>query len=148
MNLKFIEDMYKTYTNMKSAVYILAWLAGIHTVTFTFYVLYKHYNEDKKNGVDQLEDEISIRDTKGVNENTENTISTLQMQYIDENVDVEENIDVDVDEIVDEKINLYNNLLSKNTELDKLIIHLDDIQNNIIIIREKLEDLNNKPFVT
>ena len=53
MNLKFTEDMYKTYSDMKSGLYILTWLAGIHTVTFTFYLLYKNFiRQDNDNDND------------------------------------------------------------------------------------------------
>ena len=133
MNLKFMEDIYITYSSMKTSVYILSWLVGIHTMTFTFYILYKKYNkiiELDKSGTNNDDNDNDTNnddndnDTKGVNENTINTL-----------------------EIQDNKMDLYNNLLSKNTELDQLIIHLNNIQDNITLIREKLEDLNTNTFV-
>lgn len=42
------------------------------------------------------------------------------------------------------KLFLATELLTKNKELEELIKQLDYMQNNILIIREKLEQLNNK----
>lgn len=50
--------------------------------------------------------------------------------------------------INNKKMEVYNDLLSKNIELDQLIAHLNNIQDNITLIREKLEDSSTKSFTT
>jgi hypothetical protein len=63
MNLKFFNDIFKTYIDMKSSIYILGIMACVQTVTFTFYFTYKYFT-NKNNKSNHYE----VHDINDINE--------------------------------------------------------------------------------
>jgi uncharacterized Zn finger protein (UPF0148 family) len=121
----------------------LAWITGIQTFSFSCYVLY-YYINDSNDITEEIEEIEDKSDTTEEIMNIKDTNSTIE-DTIEEIVE-EINMDNTMKEIVEEdkkKYDLYNFLLNKNNELEELIKHLDTVQNNINIIKEKLEELNN-----
>lgn len=140
MNLKFLEDVYQTYTDMRSSIYFLGYLAGIQAASFALYLAYKYMKDDSE----------SKKDTKQVEENDEksDTIAELQMEPIElenhhDNIKQDKIKQDKIEHDKDEK-ELYSLLTSKRDELENLINQLTTIQDNIMTIREKLEELNKK----
>lgn len=129
MNLKFWEDIYKTFTDMRSGIYILGYLAGIQAASFALYLTYKY-----------MKDESS--ENKESDENGENKESEENGESY-----VEETSELQMEPIYDESIKsdekeLYSLLTSKRDELESLISQLTTVQGNIMTIRDKLEELN------
>ena len=134
MNLKFLEDIYQTYTDMRSSIYFLGYLAGIQAASFALYLAYKYMKDDSdgKKDTKQVEYENDENDEKS------DTVAELQMEPIEQ----EDNTDIDKKGKDDKE--LFSLLTSKRDELENLINQLTTIQDNIMTIREKLEELNKK----
>jgi hypothetical protein len=128
MNLKFTNDIFKTFSDMKSHFYTLGLLVGVQTITFTCYLLYKYYTKENTKNVKDVTEENEIQ-LNEINELEVNEINELEVNEINN---------------LDAKVELYNTLMINHNELEQLILHLGDLQTNINIIRDKLEELNNK----
>ena len=128
MNLKLLDDIYKTFIDMKPSVYTLGYLAGIQAVTFALYLTYKYLNN-------QSSDEPELKQEQEQEEQERE--HDVQME------DVNQEVDLPKSEKPQEE--LYDLLTSKREELDNLINQLSYIQENIVNIRNKLEDLNKRP---
>jgi hypothetical protein len=131
MNLKFIEDVYQTFTDMRPSIYVLGYLAGIHTVSFGIYLAYKYIkdNETNKTEKDDQPNETN-NEQKNEQKNEDDKLPELQMEPIES--------------IIKDKPEeeLYSLLTSKRDDLENLITQLGLIQTNIMTIRDKLEELN------
>jgi hypothetical protein len=128
MNLKFIDDIFQNIELMKTGIYYLGLIAGLHTVTFGLYLAYKYFNES----------------------NLDNYNYKKEIKYDVEPETIEvENIPViemeELEELSIHKTQLQTILLQKKEELDNLILQLDTVYYNIVEIKGRLEELNNKP---
>lgn len=130
MNLKFMEDVYQTFIEMRPSIYVLGYLAGIQAVSFAGYLAYKYIQDDQSK--DEKTDETSKES------NSEKVEPELQMEPIEQITDATTNTDADTNT---EK-ELYSLLTTKRDELESLINQLNFIQTNIMTIRDKLEELN------
>lgn len=130
MNLKFMEDVYQTFIEMRPSIYVLGYLAGIQAVSFAGYLAYKYIQDDQSK--DEKNDETSKES------NSEKVEPELQMEPIEQITDATTNTDADTNT---EK-ELYSLLTTKRDELESLINQLNFIQTNIMTIRDKLEELN------
>ena len=131
MNLKFIEDVYQTFELMRSGLYYLGVLAGVHTVTFALYLAYQYIqdNSAKKNEDQQTEDQI--------NKEIELPPPITKDEPV---IQMEEITDLNAQK------QAYKSILEKKRdELDNLVSQLDNVYDSIGHIRERLEELNNKP---
>lgn len=131
MNLKFIEDVYQTFELMRSGLYYLGVLAGVHTVTFALYLAYQYIqdNSTKKNEEQQTEDQI--------NKEIELPPPITKDEPV---IQMEEITDLNAQK------QAYKSILEKKRdELDNLVSQLDNVYDSIGHIRERLEELNNKP---
>lgn len=133
MNLKFLEDIYKTFELMKSGLYYLGVLAGVHTVTFALYLAYQYIqdNSAKKKIEEQRE--------KQADEFFNKEIELPPPITKDEPV-------IQMEELTDlnEQKKAYKSILEqKRVELNNLVLQLDSVYDNIGQIRERLEELNN-----
>lgn len=131
MNLKFIEDVYQTFELMRSGLYYLGVLAGVHTVTFALYLAYQYIqdNSAKKNEEQQTEDQI--------NKEIELPPPITKDEPV---IQMEEITDLNAQK------QAYKSILEKKRdELDNLVSQLDNVYDSIGHIRERLEELNNKP---
>lgn len=133
MNLKFLEDIYKTFELMKSGLYYLGVLAGVHTVTFALYLAYQYIqdNSAKKKIEEQRE--------KQADESFNKEIELPPPITKDEPV-------IQMEELTDlnEQKKAYKSILEqKRVELNNLVLQLDSVYDNIGQIRERLEELNN-----
>lgn len=134
MNLKFTEDIYKTFISMKSSIYFLGYLAGVHAITFAAYVAYKYINEQNTKNDD-------TQDTDNTNEN-----KTTEDKEDSKILEPEPEIQMEqLDSVSHIKEELYTLLTSKKDELETLITQLNNIQDNIGTIRDKLEELHKSP---
>lgn len=126
MNLKFVDYTFKTAELMKSGLYYLGIFIGLHTLTFTIYLVNKYYKDNNKK-----DKEVSniIEDSK---------------------VEVQSNKLIEGEYVQMEKINdilktSYKSfLIKKKEELTNLILQIDNVYNNIGEIRERLEKLHDK----
>lgn len=131
MNLKFLEDIYKTFELMKSGLNYLGVLAGVHTVTFALYLAYQ-YIQDKKN-----EERIEPQTDESFNKEIELPPPITKDEPV---IQMEELTDLN------EQKKAYKSILEqKRVELNNLVLQLDSVYDNIGQIRERLEELNNKP---
>ena len=137
MNLKVLEDIYKTFTDMRSSIYVLGYLAGIHAVSFAVYLAYK-YIKDESDAKKEREKESE--DKQNEPEEEKEHTDELQMEPIDQTEDT----DTKNKNGTQDKKELYSLLTSKKDELENLINQLTMIQDNIMTIRDKLEELNKK----
>lgn len=128
MNLKFFEDVYQTIDLMKSGLYYLGLLAGIHTVTFAAYLAYQYLNESKSD------------DSKKEGDNLEPELPPPLPQTQEPVIQMEE-----ITDLVAQKQSYKLLLEQKRDELDTLVSQLDSVYDNIEKIRERLDELNNKP---
>jgi hypothetical protein len=127
MNLKFLEDIYKTFELMKSGLYYLGVLAGVHTVTFALYLAYQ-YIQDKKDKKEKLADEPFIKEIE-----------------LPEPINKDEPV-IQMEEMADlhEQKKMYKFLLEKKRdELNNLVSQLNNVYDSIGSIRERLEEINN-----
>jgi hypothetical protein len=130
MNLKFMDDIFQTIEFMKTGIYYLGLIAAIHTVTFTLYLGYKYSNETSPdNSKKEIEPDTEIKNDVNSELSLTQT-SEIQMEEVVE---------------LSNKAQLQTILLKKKEELDNLILQLDTVYDNIGDIRERLEELNNKP---
>jgi len=128
MNLKFLEDIYKTFELMKSGLYYLGVLAGVHTVTFALYLAYQ-YIQDKKDKKEKLADEFFNKEIE-----------------LPEPITKDEPV-IQMEEMTDlhEQKKMYKFLLEKKRdELSNLVSQLNNVYDNIGSIRERLEEISNK----
>lgn len=143
MNLKVLEDIYKTFTDMRSSIYVLGYLAGLQAVSFAIYLAYK-YIKDESEAKKKLEekDDTQNEDEQEDKQEKENELTDeLQMEPIDQ---IEQDKHDDKLESEHDKQELYSLLTSKKDDLENLINQLTMIQDNIMTIRDKLEELNKK----
>jgi uncharacterized membrane protein len=149
MNLKFIDDILKTIEVMKTGLYYLSLLIGVHTVTFTAYFVYKYLNNNNNNNNNNNDNNDNDNNDNDNNDNDDNKIEVKK----DDNLllrlfNIESTgSDIQMEELMNslEKKHIYKSLLEqKKEELSNLIIQLDTVYNNIGLIREKLEELNTK----
>jgi hypothetical protein len=141
MNLKFVDDIFKTIEVMKTGFYYLGLLIGVHTVTFTAYLAYKYLYNDKtdKKLEDKKPEDKKLEDNKAEDKKdelelppplTNNNEPVLQMEELTNSFDKKE---------------VYKSLLEqKKEELCNLIVQLDTVYDNIGVIRERLEKLTTK----
>lgn len=134
MNLKFLEDIYKTFELMRSGLYYLGVLAGVHTVTFVVYLAYQYIqdNSTKKN-----KEQIEQQTDESLNKEIELPPPITKDDPV-----------IQMEELTDltEQKKAYKSILEKKrVELNNLVLQLDSVYDNIGHIRERLEELNNKP---
>jgi hypothetical protein len=137
MNLKFYEDIYQTFDIMKNGLYYLGILTGIHTATFVVYLAYKYFNDDTDKDNDKDNDKNENKDS----EKSEPELPPQLPQVNKEPV-------IQMEELTDllKEKKTYKSLLEqKREELDTLVYQLDKVYDSIGNIRERLDDLNNKP---
>lgn len=130
MNLKFFEDVYQTFEIMKSGLYYLAVLAGVHTVTFALYLAYQYINDNSSKN----DEKESVKESFTKEIELPPPLSTNPVIQMEELTDL------------NEQKKAYKNILEKKRdELDNLVSQLDNVYASIGHIRERLEELNNKP---
>lgn len=137
MNLKFLEDIYKTFELMKSGLYYLGVLAGVHTVTFALYLAYQYIqdNSAKKKIEEQSEEQIEPQTDESFNKEIELPPPITKDEPV---IQMEELTDLN------EQKKAYKSILEqKRVELNNLVLQLDSVYDNIGQIRERLEELNN-----
>ena len=135
MNFNFkiidLENIVFTLMEMRTGIFVLATIAGIHTFTILCWFGYKYFNEPPKESKELTDEETE----------TEIEETDIQMDPVDPVVLTEEqknNLEKD----------LYHNMVmfeDKKNQLEELIEKLSKIQNNLEIVREKLTELNNTP---
>lgn len=110
-------DIYQTIDMVKSGLYYLGLLVGVHVATVAGYFVYQQFSKD-------------------INNNTSDNVKS--------GVDMEELNDVVEDEEEHEQqVHEYKLLLEKKKEeLTSLISQLDTVYDNIGEIRERLDNLN------
>lgn len=136
MNLKFMDDIFQTIELMKTGIYYLGLIAGVHTVTFALYLAYKYFNESKP---DDSKKQIEPPEPELKND-VDAELPLTQTSESEPVIQMEELV-----ELSNNKVQLQTILLKKKEELDNLILQLDTVYDNIGDIRERLEELNNKP---
>lgn len=151
MNFNFkiidLENIVFTLMEMRTGIFVLATIAGIHTFTLLCWFGYKYFNEPNvpkelpKELTDQTEiDETEIDETE-TEEKEEGNI--LDMEPIEEN---SENSVISEEQKNNLEKELYHNMVifeDKKIQLEELIEKLSKIQNNLEVVREKLTELNN-----
>lgn len=136
MNFNFkiidLENIVFTLMEMRTGIFVLATIAGIHTFTLLCWFGYKYFNEPN------VSKELPKSETE--DETDEEMPPILDMEPVDENSVLSE----------DQKNNLekelYHNMVifeDKKNQLEELIEKLSKIQNNLEVVREKLTELNN-----
>jgi uncharacterized membrane protein YhiD involved in acid resistance len=139
MNFNFkiidLENIVLTLMEMRTGIFVLATIAGIHTFTLLCWFGYKYFNEQPKESK-----QIEETDETETEETEEEMPPILDMEPIEENLVMSE----------DQKNNLekelYHNMVifeDKKIQLEELIEKLSKIQNNLEVVREKLTELNN-----
>jgi hypothetical protein len=121
MNLKFLDNIFQTIDSMKTGFYYLQLLAGVQTVAFTLYLVYKYFNNESKSD-SECESECESECKSELNK----LVIEEEMNHLSEE--------------------LQNILLQKRDELNLLISQLDIVYDNIGGIRERLDEFNNKPI--
>jgi flagellar biosynthesis component FlhA len=135
--MNFIKDLSETINSMKSGLYILGWLAGIHTATFICYFAYKYcVDETEKNKKQEQKQKEVDEEVQQQQQQVEEELEQVEKENLEEKDILQME---DVEHILDTttsiptqtlKDDLYYLLVDKRQELDKLIIQLDNIQNN------------------
>jgi len=115
MNLKFFNDIYKTYIDMKTGIYILGVFACVQTITFTCYLTYKYFRDNQAN-----------RDNRGTLKEHDN--------LIDKAIDAEPAVDKVIDNTCDKTAddNVDDNTVDKTLE--------DNVDDNTTIITKTKEE--------
>lgn len=141
MNFNFkiidLENIGFTLMEMRTEIFVLVTIAGIHTFTILCWFGYKYFNEP----------------TEPKKETEEEMPPILDMEPIEEN-SVEEGLSLRKSSLKYQKNNLekelYHNMVifeNKKNQLEELIEKLSKIQNNLEVVREKLTELNNSPSI-
>jgi chromosome segregation ATPase len=141
MNLKFLEDIYQTFELMKSGLYYIGVLAGVHTITFALYLAYQYIQDNSTKKIQ--DDSTQNKEEQQLDETLNKEIELPPPITKDEPV-------IQMEEITDltEQKKAYKSLLEKKRdELNNLVLQLDNVYDSIGNIRERLEELNNKPVV-
>jgi len=140
MNFNFkiidLENIVFTLMEMRTGIFVLATIAGIHTFTILCWFGYKYFNEP--NVTKELTDE-----TETETEEEEEIHPILDMESIEEN---SENSVISEEQKNNLERELYHNMVifeDKKNQLEELIEKLSKIQNNLEVVREKLTELNN-----
>lgn len=135
MNFNFkiidLENIVLTLMEMRTGIFVLATIAGIHTFTILCWFGYKYFTELPPS--EPSEPELPMED---INEpvypddlESENSVISEEQKN---NLEKE----------------LYHNMVifeDKKIQLEELIEKLSKIQNNLEVVREKLTELNNTP---
>lgn len=142
MNFNFkiidLENIVFTLMEMRTGIFVLATIAGIHTFTILCWFGYKYFNEPK-----ELPKELTDETEE---EETEEMPPILDMEPVEENVDHSDNSVLSEDQKNNLEKELYHNMVifeDKKIQLEELIEKLSKIQNNLEVVREKLTELNN-----
>lgn len=154
MNFNFniidLEHIISTLVEMKTGIFTLVSIAGIHTCTLLIWLGYKYFNElaVEKTTDNILDDDdielpvvdIQLTDISEINIESNNTMF--------DKIDIETQLKESGIKISDNERELYNNMVifsDKKSELEELIDKLSTIQSSLEVVREKLSDLNNSP---
>ena len=138
MNFNFkIIDLEKigfTLMEMRTGIYVLATIAGVHTLTLLCWFGFFYFTESKE--TDLLEDDEPELPMEDINEPVK--------QVESENSVISESQKINLEK------ELYHNMVmfeDKKNQLEELIEKLSKIQNNLEVVREKLTELNNSPSI-
>lgn len=138
MNFNFkiidLENIGFTLMEMRTGIYVLATIAGVHTLTLLCWFGYKYFTESKES--DLLEDDEPELPMEDINEPVK--------QVESENSVISESQKINLEK------ELYHNMVmfeDKKNQLEELIEKLSKIQNNLEVVREKLTELNNSPSI-
>ena len=145
MNLKFLNDIYKTYIDMKTSIYILGIIACIQTVTFTCYLTYKYIHTTSDKEITKSYKEDNKIDNLNVNENeemNENEVLTNDLN-VNENEEMNENEETNENKVLTDNLNrnetgvlteVLNEVLNRNENevLNKVLTEVlaDDLNRN------------------
>jgi uncharacterized membrane protein YhiD involved in acid resistance len=148
MNFNFkiidLENIVFTLMEMRTGIFVLATIAGIHTFTILCWFGYKYFNEPK-----ELPKELTTNETETETESETQETQDIQMEPVEpveENVDNSDNSVMSEDQKNNLEKELYHNMVmfeDKKNQLEELIEKLSKIQNNLEVVREKLTELNN-----
>lgn len=142
MNFNFkiidLENIVFTLMEMRTGIFVLATIAGIHTFTILCWFGYKYFNEPK-----ELPKELTNETDTESDETEETQEQDIQMEPVEP---IEDNSVMSEDQKNNLEKELYHNMVifeNKKNQLEELIIKLSKIQNNLEVVREKLTELNN-----
>ena len=138
MNFNFkiidLENIGFTLMEMRTGIYVLATIAGVHTLTLLCWFGFFYFTESKE--TDLLEDDEPELPMEDINEPVK--------QVESENSVISESQKINLEK------ELYHNMVmfeDKKNQLEELIEKLSKIQNNLEVVREKLTELNNSPSI-
>lgn len=165
MNLKFIIDISETINTMKSGLYILGYLACIHTATFLCYFTYKYYidnvvieldidndhdnDHDNENDHDHDNDHVNDHDNENDNENEKYIIQmvSLESEIPIETIETENQIEMIETENQTETVKMVETV---ETENQTDIIEKDSLYYLLADKRDELDkfimQLNNMQY--
>ena len=145
MNFNFkiidLENIRFTLMEMRTGIFVLATIAGIHTFTILCWFGYKYFNVPK-----ELTELTELTDETDETDETQD-IQMDHMDHMDPTVD--NSVISESQKLIFEK-ELYHNMVmfeDKKNQLEELIKKLSKIQNNLEVVREKLTELNNSPSI-
>lgn len=137
MNFKFaildLENIVSTLMEMRTGIFVLATIAGIHTLTLLCWFGYNNWTDEepKKPKETETEIQIQIKDMPPI----------LQMEEIVEEIKVEKETIEELELIRYNKMLILKKKLSELSDIANMVLN---ITNKLEITKDELSELNNR----